>query len=54
MVGACTDRMQLDKRNGDLYPEDVDRDDAWQLHNVIACEASRSTARYPFRPASTA
>ncbi len=54
MVGACTDRTQFDNRDGDPYPEDVDRDDPWQFHNAFVSEASRSTARYPFRPASTA
>jgi homospermidine synthase len=54
MVGACTDRTQLDNRNGDRFLEVVDRDDPWQFHNLFVSEASRSTARYPFRPASTA
>jgi hypothetical protein len=54
MAGACTDLTQLDNRNSDLFPEDVDRDDPWQFHNVFVSEASRSTGRYPFRPASTA
>jgi homospermidine synthase len=35
LVGAYTDWTPLDNRDGDLFPEDIDRDDPWQFRNVI-------------------
>jgi len=35
LVGAYTDWTPLDNRAGDLFPEDIDRDDPWQFRNVI-------------------
>ena len=35
LVGAYTDWTPLDNREGDLFPEDIDRDDPWQFQNVI-------------------
>ena len=35
MVGAYTDWTPLDNRDGELFPEDVDREDPWQFRNVI-------------------
>jgi homospermidine synthase len=35
LVGAYTDWNPLDNRSGELFPEDVDRDDPWQFKNVI-------------------
>ena len=35
LVGVYTDWTPLDNRDGELFPEDIDRSDPWQFLNVI-------------------